>query len=92
MAGGDARQSCDERISRWVREHGIRSFKMYTCYKGDEGQRIGIRGESDGASDLRADIAAALAKANVAVRELRRDRASLESLFVAATAREASAA
>jgi dihydropyrimidinase len=36
------------KLDRWVREFGIRSFKMYTCYKGDEGRSIGIRGESDG--------------------------------------------
>jgi dihydropyrimidinase len=36
------------KLDRWVHEFGVRSFKMYTCYKGDEGAAIGIRGESDG--------------------------------------------
>ncbi|HVA86102.1 MAG TPA: hypothetical protein VNF73_07285 [Candidatus Saccharimonadales bacterium] len=36
------------KLDRWVNEFGVRSFKMYTCYKGDEGRAIGIRGESDG--------------------------------------------
>lgn len=35
-------------LSRWVGEWGIRSFKMYTCYKDDEGAALGIRGQDDG--------------------------------------------
>jgi dihydropyrimidinase len=35
-------------LSRWVEEWGIRSFKMYTCYKDDEGAALGIRGQDDG--------------------------------------------
>jgi dihydropyrimidinase len=35
-------------VPRWVSVYGIRSFKMYTCYKDDEGLALGIRGEDDG--------------------------------------------
>jgi dihydropyrimidinase len=35
-------------LPRWVEEWGIRSFKMYTCYKDDEGAALGIRGQDDG--------------------------------------------
>jgi dihydropyrimidinase len=35
-------------LPAWIEEHGIRSFKMYTCYKGPEGEALGIRGEDDG--------------------------------------------
>ena len=52
-----------------------------------------IEAESDASIDLREPIAQALSRAGVPVRELRRDHASLESLFVAATrSREANAA
>jgi len=36
------------KLDRFVREYGVRSFKMYTCYKGDEGLGLGIRGQMDG--------------------------------------------
>jgi dihydropyrimidinase len=36
------------KLDTWVNVFGVRSFKMYTCYKGDEGRAIGIRGETDG--------------------------------------------
>jgi dihydropyrimidinase len=35
-------------LPAWIGEYGIRSFKMYTCYKGPEGEALGIRGEDDG--------------------------------------------
>jgi dihydroorotase (multifunctional complex type) len=35
-------------LARWVDAFGIRSFKMYTCYKDDEGAALGIRGQDDG--------------------------------------------
>ena len=35
-------------LPRWIAEFGIRSFKMYTCYKDAEGQALGIRGQDDG--------------------------------------------
>jgi dihydroorotase-like cyclic amidohydrolase len=35
-------------VPRWIADYGIRSFKMYTCYKDDEGLALGIRGEDDG--------------------------------------------
>jgi dihydropyrimidinase len=35
-------------LPRWVEDWGIRSFKMYTCYKDDEGAALGIRGQDDG--------------------------------------------
>jgi dihydroorotase (multifunctional complex type) len=35
-------------LPTWIDDHGIRSFKMYTCYKDDEGAALGIRGQDDG--------------------------------------------
>lgn len=35
-------------LPRWISEFGIRSFKMYTCYKDAEGEALGIRGQDDG--------------------------------------------
>lgn len=35
-------------VDRWISELGIRSFKMYTCYKDDQGAALGIRGQDDG--------------------------------------------
>jgi dihydropyrimidinase len=34
----------DSYIERW----GVRSFKMYTCYRGDERAEFGLRGQDDG--------------------------------------------
>jgi dihydropyrimidinase len=36
------------KLERWVHDYGVRSFKMYTCYKGDEGRSLGTRGQTDG--------------------------------------------
>jgi dihydropyrimidinase len=41
----DEQLACvEEYIERW----GVRSFKMYTCYKGDERAEFGLRGQDDG--------------------------------------------
>jgi len=58
-----------------------------------DGEWRRVEADSADATDLREAIAIALERLGVPVRELRRDRASLESLFVKATgAREADAA
>jgi dihydroorotase-like cyclic amidohydrolase len=35
-------------IERYIERWGVRSFKMYTCYKGDERVEFGLRGQDDG--------------------------------------------
>jgi dihydropyrimidinase len=35
-------------IERYIERWGVRSFKMYTCYKGDERAEFGLRGQDDG--------------------------------------------
>ena len=37
-----------ENIETYIERWGIRSFKMYTCYKGEERAEFGLRGQDDG--------------------------------------------
>ena len=35
-------------VGDWAQRYGIRSFKMYTCYRSAEGEQLRIRGQDDG--------------------------------------------
>jgi dihydropyrimidinase len=37
-----------DHVERYVAEWGVRSFKMYSCYKGEERAEFGLRGQDDG--------------------------------------------